>query len=309
MNFALVKETEIAGVLIWKSIEDINQIYIPKNGEYVFGQIISDYIFTSLYQAAQGIERLQKVAIELLSYNKTDENEKQRTLELLLSHNHPAMYDYIVQRSGARLDTNCKKLINILSEFYAKARYNRYSFSKNDLLELELFQDFGDTISAENYDQQLKHLYGKTLGKIAQGLYDIIEDISTKLCVYVYELNSQSVASFVLNKYYGEDIYETLKRVERSKRELIWYLMNKGKELSSVELGKDICPLPFDCLNIDECIQSLVTNENSCLSLHNFVDEEYDNMVSEDKQKWHKHIEAIDALVGNPNVNFDEFEL
>jgi hypothetical protein len=171
-----------------------------------------------------------------------------------------------------------------------------------------LLQSFGDAISVENFDEQLKHLYGKTLGKIAQGLYDIIEDVSMKLCVSVYELNSQSVANFVLNEYYGEDIYETLKRVERSKRELIWYLMNRGKELSSVEFGKDICPLPFDCLDIDECIQSLVTNENSCLSLHDFVDEEYDKMVNEDKQKWHDHIEAIDALVGNPNVNFDEFD-
>lgn len=65
MNFSLVKEVEIAGVQIWKAIEDINRVYIPKKEN----AIVVDYLFTSWYQAAQGIERLFKILIELMYYD------------------------------------------------------------------------------------------------------------------------------------------------------------------------------------------------------------------------------------------------
>lgn len=56
MNFALVKELGISGVEIWKAVEDINRVYIAKEGKFAS----TDYIFTSLYQASQGFERILK---------------------------------------------------------------------------------------------------------------------------------------------------------------------------------------------------------------------------------------------------------
>lgn len=91
MNFALVQEVNIAGVQIWKAIEDIERPYITKTGN---GYSATEYIFTSMYQAAQGIERLLKIIIELILYRKDDSNN-QNVRELLLGHNHPAMFKYI----------------------------------------------------------------------------------------------------------------------------------------------------------------------------------------------------------------------
>lgn len=73
MNYSLVKEVEISGVQLWKAIEDISHAYIPKEQNEC---MVIDYIFTSLYQASQGLERLLKIIIELLMYNNTDEIEK-----------------------------------------------------------------------------------------------------------------------------------------------------------------------------------------------------------------------------------------
>ena len=72
MNYSLVKEVEISGVQIWKSIEDINRVYLIKNST----DFVVDYLFTSLYQASQGIERLLKISIELLVYGQKYDKEK-----------------------------------------------------------------------------------------------------------------------------------------------------------------------------------------------------------------------------------------
>lgn len=68
MNFSLVKEVGIAGIQIWKAIEDINHVSVTKEDSR-YGMIPTDYLFTSLYQASQGMERLLKVMIELYAYD------------------------------------------------------------------------------------------------------------------------------------------------------------------------------------------------------------------------------------------------
>lgn len=303
MNYALVKEVGIAGVQIWKAIEDINCAYIPKEND---GYVITDYIFTALYQAAQGVERLLKVIIELIMYSNEDEAEKQITINLLYGHNHPAMYDFISKKENVSLSSHCKKLLNSLYSFYSEARYHRYKYSRNDTLELKLLQDFGNRIEEKCFDEQIKHLFGKSLGRTVQALYKLIETLSRKINIYVYELPSDSVANFALKSYYGEDLYETLKRVEKSKKELLWFLMRDGNKLSATKAGNEIMPLPFEECYVADYVASLITNKDSCSMLYDFISESYDELVAQDKSKWKERNEAIDALVGNPNVIFDE---
>ena len=107
MNFSLAKEVEIAGVQIWKAIEDIDCVYFSKSIE---GS--TDYIFTSLYQAAQGIERLLKVILELIAYRDKESAEKAKIDELLYGHNHSAMYDFIADHMNINLNSNRIKYIS-----------------------------------------------------------------------------------------------------------------------------------------------------------------------------------------------------
>jgi len=98
MNFSLVKETGIAGVQIWKSIEDLNLTYTPHPKGFSASlepPLVTDYLFTSLYQAAQGVERLLKILIELINYKITNLEEKKKVTSLLYGHNHPAMFAFI----------------------------------------------------------------------------------------------------------------------------------------------------------------------------------------------------------------------
>lgn len=141
MNFSLVKEVEIAGVQIWKAIEDINRVYIPKKGN----EIIVDYLFTSWYQAAQGIERLFKIVIELINYDNYSYDRK-KVDELLLSHNHVGMYAFVDGQQKLSFGKNERKFLEFVSRFYNEGRYNRFRYSENDIMELELLQEFGSDI-------------------------------------------------------------------------------------------------------------------------------------------------------------------
>lgn len=307
MNFSLVKEVELAGVQIWKAIEDINQVVVSKENSKYQSTII-DYLFTSLYQASQGIERLLKVIIELYAYDKTDNKEIGEINNLLFSHNHSAMYDFLNQKCGLKIKPNCKKLLTALTTFYSKVRYHRYSYSNDDTLELTILRDFGADISDDNFDAAVKHLYGKAIGQTSHAFYNFIVELSHKLNIFVYELNYDSVANFSLNSQYGDDLYGLLKQIEQSKKELIWYLIKEGNKLPVVKYSCTLPPLPFDPCNIPELLSDLIANKNSCGLLYDFVSNEYDELVEQNKNEWKNRIEAIDVLVGNDNVCFEEFD-
>lgn len=300
MNYSLVKEVEIAGVQIWKAIEDINRAYITKEGK----NLVIDYIFTSLYQASQGIERLLKISIELLVYGNEKYN-KEKVNELLYGHNHSAMVDYLTNEKRLKLKAREKHLVELLSKFYKLARYNRYSYSKDTLLELNIIREFTKDLKGKNYDDAVKHMYGKSIGKISRALYELISQLSFQHKIFVYELNSNSVARFVFLSYYQEDLYSILKHIEQSKRELLWFLIRKGDELGLKEVGKEYEELPFDDMGLQDYLYELVCNENSGEKIYEFVSDEYDEMVAENKEKWKKRIEFVD-LIGNTNIIWED---
>lgn len=307
MNFSLVKEVCIAGVQIWKSIEDIDNAYIPKDDKdySIIGHVSTEYIFTSLYQAAQGIERLLKVILELIMYGMEENDEKEKIKKLLMEHKHSAMCDYIQTKENTKLKHLSKKLINTLCDFYNKARYHRYKDGSTDVLELRLLQFLGKDLEYNNFDNKIKHLYGKSLGQTAQSLYKIIYSISSRLNVYVYELPYNSTACYALNSYYGEDLYSTLERIKLSKKELLWYLIDKGKDHPSAQFVKDYPTLSFEECNIASYVKDFLCCGHSNYDLFDFINNEYDELASENKVKWKERTEAIDALVGNTDVYFD----
>lgn len=302
MNYALVKEVEIAGVQIWKAIEDINRVYIPKVGKYM----VVDYLFTSLYQAAQGIERLLKILIELMDYKNS--YDKQKVDDLLMSHKHVGMYEFIEKEKRITFSKNERKFMELISRFYNEGRYHRFKYSENDIMELKLLQEFGkDLPKEEEFDEKIKHRYGKTIGSISHKLYNAIYNISRELNIYVYELNCDSVARFVLNDYYKDDLYDILKEIENSKKELLWYAFKKGKELAISEYGEEIETLPFEDVGDIAFFEELIKNNNSGSIIYEFVSNEYDEQVAEDKEKWKERLNFID-IIGNTNICFIDDE-
>lgn len=292
MNFSLVKEVCIAGVQVWKSIEDIANTYILKDGNV--SQV--EYIFTSLYQASQGIERLLKVILELTMYKMEESDEKEKIKNLLMKHNHPAMWDYIERKESIKLNPLNKKLLNILCDFYNNARYHRYKDGDTDVLELNLLLNFGKELDETDFDKKIKHLYGKALGQTAKSLYKIICKISLRLNIYVYELPCDSTACYAFNPYYEEDLYTTLERIMLSKKELLWYLMIKGKDSFAKQFVKDYPPLSFEKYDIADFIKCFLCAGNSNVSLFDFVNNKYEELVDDNKTKWKNRTKEINSL-------------
>lgn len=306
MNYAFVKELSIAGTMIWNSIESINKIKItPRTIDY----INVEHIYISIYYAAQGVERLLKIATEMILY-KNNYQDKENVEELLFSHNHPALYEYINKYQKLNASSDINKLLKMLFKFYDNVRYSRYSFNNDDKLELKLLQDFftADTVN-DDYDSNLKHHYGKALGKLSQKLYKLIRELSFDLNIYIYEGASYPVASYVLNSYYGNDIYETLLRIEIAKKELLWYLIKNGNELGVSKIFGEMPPLEFEECYIHEYISDLISNKNGNYQLHNDVDAIYDDMCSEDKENWKKRLEAIELLTEELYLETDEEDI
>lgn len=115
----------------------------------------------------------------------------------MYSHSHVAMADYLTNKGRLNLKSKERHLIEILSRFYNCARYNRYSYSENNLLEVELIQEFTKSIKSENYAHEAKHMYGKSIGKISRTLYNLIRQLAFENKIFTYELNSDSVSAFV----------------------------------------------------------------------------------------------------------------
>lgn len=134
----------------------------------------------------------------------------------------------------------------------------------------------------------------------------MIEELSHRLNIYVYELHCESVANFAFFEYYGEDLYTTLKRIELAKKELLWYIMKNGNQFPETILADEIPPLPFEQCDVTEYVKELITNDNSCSMLYDFVSSSYDELVEQDKSKWKNRINAIDMLVGNSDILIDE---
>ena len=301
MNFSLVKEVSVSGVFIWKAVEDINKFNFSFIDSFPYDSTI---VFMSLYQASQGVERLQKIIIELLLYKKGQPmKEKEKTDELLHSHNHTALHKWITTNiSTKKFSSNSLRLLKILQSFYNNARYSRYTYSKDTSMEITLMKEFGNKCNNNRYDDELKHLYGKALGEISTRYYDLIIDTAHDIGVFVYEISSESPAMIVFSSIRSRDLYEELLRINKAKKELFYWLQRKGESIlpkGNDELDLEV--LDFDPAMIDHYIKEVIKNNNSSSDLSDVVSQIYDEMVADDKPKWLERIKLIEYLVGESN--------
>lgn len=297
MNFALVKELEIAGVEIWKAIEDINRIYLRKSCD----SIIVDYIFTSFYQAAQGIERLLKILVELIAY--IDKNvDKRKTDNLLHGHNHIALADYLAKKDVIKFDSPCRKLLQILTKFYNVARYNRYIDTADDKLELALLQELGKPLKEEGFNEEFKKLYGKLLGKISRTSYKAINELSYKIGIFVYELNACSVACIVFWDSYQENLYKSLLEMNSAKMEMLWYLIYNGEQVREKYHQVNITPLSFDGSEINEFISGMINGDWFETDIQSFVEEEYCELQNKGKNKVKSRLDFFNYLFSRNGI-------
>ncbi len=300
MNFMLCKELQIAGALIWNAIKDIDKIYFGKN--YFTNEMnnhLFEYSFLTLYHASQGVERIQKIIVEMICKKEHFAiKEKQKVFDLLFSHNHLGLNNWISQKENISFNSGCIKLMNIIQKFYTELRYNRFSDNKNvksTTTEINLLISLVDSEAIE--DKKIKLQFGKYLGEIAHIYYKIVHKLSLEMNLYIYELESDSVASIVFHlKDNASNLYEDLQKRQQSKKELLFYILkNRPKIFNS--LFNDTFSLEFDNALIYDYLNSVVNETTDNTTLFEDVDYLYDELCNENKNKWKAHLNSISNFI------------
>ena len=295
MNSALVKEVEVAGAQIWRSVKDLDRVKVEKDTP--IGENNIGYLFMAFYQAAQGIERLQKIAIELMiKADPPKDNELKNLEKLLRLHNHIKLNDYIEKRRITCIDKNDRHFLEILMKFYKAARYGRYSYSDDNEREASLLHELGKSLPENGYDRNIKNHFGKALANISKSYYDLIRELSYEINIFVFEINAYSDASYVFYNDERESLYKRYKQIAQSKKELLYYLMINGRELLSEAIIKNLPALGFDTADIPAFIMTLVSDCDAISDLYDYVDYAYDEFAGINKEEWKERFEAIDNI-------------
>ena len=305
LNFSLNRELQISGALIWKSIIDIGKLTFSKDD---YDPPLFEDSFFALYHASQGIERLQKIIIELIcKKHHIKQEEKQKVNKLLLSHNHHELNSWIEEKESVKFDKNCRNFFGILHEFYNKIRYLRYADdleNKGLIPEYQLLKKLGNGCKDDNIDHQIKNIFGNAIGKIAFLYYKTVDDLCTSLNIFAYELYDFSTATIVYYSQEPKNLYHEYLNRQLEKKELLYWLIKNGKDYPHLKFfGTEA--LEFDPQMIDEYMSDLINNPESCESIHGEIDALYDDMCLNNKEKWKQHKEEVDALIANPNILYE----
>ncbi|MBQ9107484.1 MAG: hypothetical protein IJY49_01470 [Clostridia bacterium] len=294
INFDLRKELQISGALIWQSINDIDKIDFNMGEDYLV-----EFPFFTLYHAAQGLERLQKCIIELICKKEhIKENEKEKVMKLLYSHSHDSLNNWIEEKTNNKFNSNCRNMINILMDFYNNVRYIRYSDEKKEnrlISEYSLLYKLSPQKS-NNLNKQIKNNFGIYLGSLSKKYYEIYYELCHDLLIFAYELDSCSSANTVYNHSNEVNLYIKLKQTQQAKKELLFWLMKKGKKYPKYRLIKDKA-LNLDKEEIETYLHDLIYNSENGCGLGSIVGEMYDELCSKNKEKWKKRENLIDYLV------------
>ncbi|MCF0117342.1 MAG: hypothetical protein HUJ61_04750, partial [Bacilli bacterium] len=300
-------EVRVAGGLIWDSIERLSKISsFPKHLEERAEPNNTEDCYMCIYNASQGIERLQKSLIELiLCKDNCKVEDEERTYNLLMSHNHKLLHEYIKKKYNIE-NKKFGKLIEDLSLFYNKIRYNNYDDESeyNRTYFYDILCSYADkpkiidSISVVELES-FKMKFASALGDYARSLYKTINDISSELNIFTYELDSTQKSALV---YFGDDninLYKKYLRFKMSKKEVLYFLALNGKSIFKDYL--EIEPLNFDEALISNYCKSII--ENNDTDYFDCFDELYSELCEKNKGDFKKREAFINFIFS------DDFDL
>lgn len=298
LNFSIRQELQISGALLWKSINALSKIDFRADGEA--NDHLVEYPFFTLYFASQGIERMQKAIVELIcKKNHIPEQEKDSAYELLMSHSHDRLNNWIEEKTSIQTNTNCRKLLDILSRFYNTVRYARYSdetYLKSTTPEYDLLSELKASNSSESNDE-IKNNFGNYLGRLAHAYFSVYNDLCLELSIYAYELDYDSAACIV----YGhgkkpKNLYREFERRQKAKKEVLYWLMKKAALYPKYSIA-EVDTLDFDTDSIEHYLWELISNSEDSQDYYDEVDCLYDELCAQDKAKWKERLEFLDYFI------------
>ena len=254
----------------------------------------------TLYFASQGIERIQKSLIELICKNKhIKENEKNKVYELLMSHSHNGLNDWIESELSFKFNPSEKKFLNILSEFYNTKRYSRYSdetYLESTTPEIDLLGKLVD--GKVEKSEEIKNNFGKCLGKLSINYYKELRNICAELNIYVYEMDYDSAANMVfLNS--ENNLFKYYKIIQKYKKEVLYWVLKSGEKYPKYKYCRKVDPLEFDPQMISQYLKEIVQYPDDKYSYFGEADVCYDELYESNKEEWKERLELIDWLLND----------
>ena len=298
LNFSIRQELQISGALLWKSINALSKLSFNVDGEP--NEHLVEYPFFTLYFASQGIERMQKAIIELVcKKNHIPEKEKDRVYDLLMSHAHDRLNNWIEGKEDIKLNTNCRKLIDILTRFYNTVRYARYadeSYRRSTTPEYDLLLELRSSNSS-NPGDEIKNNFGNYLGKLANMYFVLYNKLCSDLNIFAYELEYDSAACIVYGyREKPKNLYREFLNRQNAKKEILYWLMKKASEYPKYSFAKEDA-LDFDADSVEHYLWELIFNSEDGQDCYDEVDCLYDELCSIDKDKWKNRLELMDYLI------------
>jgi hypothetical protein len=252
-NFRLGTELQISGSFIFNSLHTFDRMVF-----FYF----EEECFEVLYNSSVGVERLLKIAIILSEH--TEHINQQDFEKSLITHNHLELFNRIKKKHSLNFSDVHIHFLQMLSDFYNSSRYDRfglhsvYNENSSKVLLIEFFEKHLKTkILAElpfstEIDSRMRNFWGRTIGKISQTLYDLIEELANSLNIYTYEITYDTKAyKIFIAKDFTFDSEKTLR-----KELLIAFLQNKFDE-GFVEFINKIKPVEFESHSANEYIKYL----------------------------------------------------
>lgn len=302
-NYSMCTELDIAGEFIYDGISAINQAHTIKD---------TSMVFSFLYHTAVGIERLQKIILVLME--KIDFNNEEQTKNFeksLITHSHQDLNTRICNNTDLKLTSRENYFLQLLTNFYKDFRYNRFNIKLNFENEQKLIFDFIEKIAKKplTYNmiddtilmisEDIKELFGRTIGSISQKYYSLIKDLCFESNIYSYEIRSNSKAEKVFYLNNKKNSLQSKKIDEKlSLKELIVFVRNAKQSRLLLKYIDNIEPLDFDVALINDYIEEL-SNGIIPQALIDEVETLYEEFgYGKDR------IEDIDAI-GNSYVQFD----
>lgn len=296
-NFNLGKELSLSGSYLFnglKTLDEMENFYFEEE------------IFEFLYSISVGIERLQKIAI-ILKENVLPENQNEFEASLI-THNHMELMKRLRASEIKKLSTIHNEFLSLLSLFYKSWRYDRFSVSdfrnyNKEKCALIAFVEkhLSIKISEEMFNvtpnsPRIKKFLGRTIGKIVEYNYEIIERESSRLNIYTYEIRVDSKAY----KIFMRKEYDFIKE-EIFWKELLLFIINKSETNDLLSFFKNKEPLEFD----EGMLPQLIASFKSDLLKQEHLD--MLDVLYEDLQGKKERLEFLD-LIGNENFMLENEE-
>lgn len=241
-NFNLGEEFQISGAFLYNALFHLSGMR-NFHKEYE--------CFEVLYNAAVGIERLQKVAIILSDHNDT--LDQSRFEDALKTHDHFKLMQRLRKFSNLNLGPDHNRLLHLLADFYKIYRYKRFEISSvldiNDerfILSQYISEGLKMKISYEGIypdpiTDRMRHYFGKALIKVSGILFDIIRETSRNHNLYTTEIESSSKAYRIfLQKEF------TFENELNFKKEILIYLLSLDNSEPVLSYLKQIKPIVLD---------------------------------------------------------------